>query len=230
MKVVDKIEINDISECKITFIRINPEDKKDTIKKILEQISNLSWIDKLMPDELKNSMKARVDPTVDFLDKQLSNNNEDEITSKTGEYFVSEIARETIINELEYSDIPLAELRKEKVSGNPGFDYHSENKNNIIIFGEAKYVASQNAYGRALKQVVEFIDAKKDLKELTELTSFVSNEAITNANLERKGYAIGFSSYSTSSKDLISNIRKSKDFKKIIRYEEIVIVAVDING
>ena len=199
MKVVDKIEIKGISECKITFIRINPEDKKDTIKKILEQISNLSWIDKLMPDELKNSMKARVDPTVDFLDKQLSN-------------------------------IPLAELRKEKVSGNPGFDYHSENKNNIIIFGEAKYVAGQNAYGRALKQVVEFIDAKKDLKELTELTSFVSNEAIKNANLERKGYAIGFSSYSTSSEDLISNIRKSKHFKKIIRYEEIVIVAVDING
>lgn len=230
MKVVDKIEIKGISECKITFIRINPEDKKDTIKKILEQISNLSWIDKLMPDELKNSMKARVDPTVDFLDKQLSNNNEDEITSKTGEYFVSEIARETIINELEYSDIPLAELRKEKVSGNPGFDYHSENKNNIIIFGEAKYVAGQNAYGRALKQVVEFIDAKKDLKELTELTSFVSNEAIKNANLERKGYAIGFSSYSNSSEDLISNIRKSKHFKKIIRYEEIVIVAVDING
>ena len=142
----------------------------------------------------------------------------------------SEIARETIINGLEYSDIPLAELRKEKVSGNPGFDYHSENKNNIIIFGEAKYVAGQNAYGRALKQVVEFIDAKKDLKELTELTYFVSNEAIKNANLERKGYAIGFSSYSTSSEDLISNIRKSKHFKKIIRYEEIIIVAVDING
>lgn len=230
MKVVDKIEIKDTSECKITFIRINPENKKDTIKKILEQISNLSWIDKLMPDELKISMKARVDPTVDLLDKQLSNNNEDEITSKTGEYFVSEIARETIVNELEYSDIPLAELRKEKVSGNPGFDYHSENKNNIIIFGEAKYVASQNAYGKALKQVVEFIDAKKDLKELTELTSFVSNKAIINANLERKGYAIGFSSYSTSSEDLINNIRKSKHFKKIIKYEEIVIVAVDING
>ena len=33
MKVVDKIEIKGISECKITFIRINPEDKKDTIKK-----------------------------------------------------------------------------------------------------------------------------------------------------------------------------------------------------
>lgn len=37
MKVVDKIEIKDISECKITFIRINPEDKKDTIKKFLSK-------------------------------------------------------------------------------------------------------------------------------------------------------------------------------------------------
>lgn len=161
MKVVDKIEIKDINECKITFIRINPEDKKATIEKILNQISNLSWINKLIPEELVSSMNARVNPTVKLLDKQLTENDDGAITSKTGEYFVSEVARETITNELKYTDIPLAELWKEKVSGNPGFDYHSENKDNIIIFGEAKYVANQNAYGRALKQVVDFIKQKK---------------------------------------------------------------------
>lgn len=230
MKVVDKIEIKDINECKITFIRINPEDKKATIEKILNQISNLSWINKLIPEELVSSMNARVNPTVELLDKQLTENDDGAITSKTGEYFVSEVARETIINELKYTDIPLAELWKEKVSGNPGFDYHSENKDNIIIFGEAKYVANQNAYGRALKQVVDFIKQKKDLKELSELRAFVSLEAIQNANIERKGYAIGFSSYSTTTNVLIDNIKKSEYFKELIKYEEIVIVAVDING
>lgn len=230
MKVIDKIEIEGINECNVTFIRIDPEDKRDTIKKILEQLSNISWIEKIMPEELRISMKEKVEPTVEFLNKQLSENDNGIITSKTGEYFVSEIAREAIINEMDYKDIPLAELRKEQVSGNPGFDYHSENKENIIIFGEAKYVASQNAYGRALRQVVDFIKCKKDLKEISELRDFVSEEAIKNANLGRKGYAIGFSSYKTKSEELINNIKRSEHFSELVRYEEFVIVAVDING
>ena len=230
MKVIDKIQMDDVSECKVTFIRINPEDKKETIKKILEQLSDISWIEKIMPEELKISMKAKVEPTVELLNKQLNENNDGIITSKMGEYFVSEIAREVIINELDYKDIPLAELRKEKISGNPGFDYHSENKNNIIIFGEAKYIAKQNAFGKALKQVVDFIKDKKDLKELAELRDFVSQEAIKNANMKRKGYAIGFSSYNTKSENLINSIKRSDHFNELIKYEEIVIVAVDING
>lgn len=175
-------------------------------------------------------MNARVNPTVELLNKKLTEEDEGVITSKTGEYFVSEIARETIINELKYKDIPLSELWKEKVSSNPGFDYHSENNDSIIIFGEAKYVSKQNAYGKALKQVVDFIKNKKDVKEFVDLKKFVSDEAIKNANLGRKGYAIGFSSYSTSTEDLINNIKKSEYFNVLIKYEEIVIVAVDING
>lgn len=229
MKIRDKIEINGLGECKITFIRVNPEDKKETLKNILDQLSDCSWINKIMPEEFRLSMQIRVEQTVEFLDAQLSNNDNGIITSKTGEYFVSEIARETIISELQYKDIPLAELRKEQVSGNPGFDYHSENKNSIIIFGEAKYVANTNAYGRALKQVAEFIEDKKDIKELVELKNFVSDAAIKNANLERKGYAIGFSSYSISTEKLIENIKGNVDLNKLIKHEELVIVAVDIN-
>lgn len=230
MKVKDKIEINDVSGCKIIFIRINPEDKKETIKKILENLSNVSWIKKLIPEHLISSMDAIVNPTVELLVKKLTENDEELITTETGEYFVSEIARETLVNELKYKDIPLSELWKEKKSGNPGFDYHSENNESIIIFGEAKYVAKRNAYRRALEQVVNFIKDKKDIKELIGLQQFVSDEAIKNANLGRKGYAIGFSSYNTSTENLITTIKNSEYFKALIKYEELVIVAVDING
>lgn len=65
---------------------------------------------------------------------------------------------------------------------------------------------------------------------MSELRAFVSLEAIQNANIERKGYAIGFSSYSTTTNVLIDNIKKSEYFKELIKYEEIVIIAVDING
>ncbi|MBR3134127.1 MAG: hypothetical protein IKG56_01530 [Clostridia bacterium] len=230
MKVVDRVNIEETDKCKITFIRVNPEDKKETIRKILDRIANMSWINELIDKDLIDSMNARVEPTVNLLEKKLDENSADEITSETGEYFVSEISREMIVNELEYTDIPLAELWKEKISGNPGFDYHSENKDNIIIFGEAKYISNQNAYGRALKQIVKFIEEKKDVKELVDLKMFVSKEAINNANLKRKGYAIGFSSYSTSTDDLINNIKQNKDFKNLLKYEEMIIIAVDING
>ena len=229
MRVVDKKEIK-VEECKITFIRINPENKKETIERILNTISDLSWINKLIPEDLIPSLNAKAVPTVDELTRRLNKNKDDNITKEIGEYFVSELARETIVNEMAYSDIPLTELWKEKVTGNPGFDYHSENKENIIIFGEAKYLANQNAYNSALKQVVEFIDQKKDIKELAELKSFVTQKAVDNANNARKGYAIGFSSYKTSTDNLIKNIQKNENFNELIKYEELVIVAVNING
>jgi len=229
LKVIDKIELDNVGECKVTFIRIDPEDRRETIKHILEEISDMSWIKEEIPEDLIPSIQARVEPTVEELIKKLSENDGDNITSQTGEYFVSEIAREAIINELKYKNIPLAEMVKQKKDGNPGFDYHTENNNNIIIFGEAKYVYKQNAYGRALNQIVKFIKEKKDIMDLIDLRDFVSKEARINANLGKKGYAIGFSSYSINSKKLIENIMNNEDFKEVIKYEEIVIVAVDIN-
>ena len=44
LKVIDKIELDNVGECKVTFIRIDPEDRRETIKNILEEISDMSWI------------------------------------------------------------------------------------------------------------------------------------------------------------------------------------------
>lgn len=230
MVVIDKRRIENKNCKKITFFRINPEDKRETIKKILYKLTDISWIDKFLKKEDKLSMLARVNPTIKMLNKKLNDNDNDDLTSDVGEYFVSEIARETIIRELSYTDIPLAELRKEQVSGNPGFDYHSESDNNIIIFGEAKYKSGQNAYGSALRQVVNFIEQNKDKKEIIELKSFVSDVAVENANNGKKGYAIGFSSYTINTEQLLKNILNNSNLTKLLSYEEIIIIAVDING
>lgn len=51
-------------------------------------------------------------------------------------------------------DIPLAELIKQKVKGNPGFDFFAVNRDTVVmIFGEAKYDASSNAYNRVLAKL-----------------------------------------------------------------------------
>lgn len=229
MRVIDNEKLNE-GNCKITFIRIDPEDKKETLKNIFENIESLGWINEKIPEYLRPSYIAKAEPTISKLEELLEKRKNDELTSEIGEYFVSEISRETIINELKYKDIPLSEIWKEKVSGNPGFDYHSQNNEHIIIFGEAKYLSNKNAYKNALKQIVEFIDLEKDIKELSELNEFVSKESIVNANRGKKGYAIGFSVQKTKTKNLINHIKKDECFNMLKQYEEIVIVAVNVYG
>ncbi len=51
-----------------------------------------------------------------------------------------------MISELDYLDIPLDELVGKKRSGNPGFDFHSQNKiTDTVIFGEAKICCHFNS-------------------------------------------------------------------------------------
>ena len=83
----------------------------------------------------------------------------------------------------------LQKLWKEKISGNPGFDFHTETPTEFIAFGEAKYRAASNAYNLALKQIKDFIQEKKDLKELSDLKNFVGAKAISNiSNLNLKAF------------------------------------------
>ncbi len=163
----------------------------------------------------------------DIHDK-LINQFDDEITKDSGEYIVSEIARKIIENELKYKYVPLAELLGREKSGNPGFDFHTENHNEVLIFGEAKYSSSINSYGVGLKQVVRFIEEKKDLKDLLELRDFIDPKVLNNASTGIKGFAIGFSSKDTSSSLLIKNIIKNTDYQKLRSYDEVLLVAVNI--
>ena len=66
-----------------------------------------------------------------ILKKSLDNDVDDSISkdARRGDV-VSELARETMVSELDYLDIPLDELVGKKRSGNPGFDFHSQNKIN----------------------------------------------------------------------------------------------------
>jgi len=158
------------------------------------------------------------------------NGEDDKITSETGEYFVSELSREVLIDGMGYLDIPLAEIRKEETSGNPGFDFHSETDNQVVIFGEAKYLNKKNAYTTALKQIIRFIEEEKDLGEIVELENFVSEDSLINFSNGKKGYAAGFSSTTMSDDLLVNNILQNENLKLLLNYEEVILVAVDING
>lgn len=218
-----------IGNSRIKFFRITPSDIKITLQEIFTSLSNLSWIEGFDEEYVRSSFNERAVTTLKKIAENIIEQENDSVTKDSGEYIVSELSRTVIIQELNYTNIPLAELIKEQVSGNPGFDFYSENnQENIILFGEAKYVANTNAYGKALKQIVRFEENKKDVIDSMSIEKFCKKESLKNHAQGNKGFIAAFSSNNIKTEKLIENISKNENFKKAILHNELICVAVNI--
>lgn len=229
MKIIEHRQICNSGNAKVQFMRIDPEDLATTLTDILTALMNLSWLSKFDTDFEIGAFTSRANKTIDDIKEKFKKCIDDKVTNDAGEYIVSELAREAIVNELNYLDIPLSELLGKKKSGNPGFDFHSQNiGTDTIIFGESKYVASTTAYSSALPQMIRFINEGKDVEDLPELKPFCTSAALHRAYNGSKGFAAAFSAKRTSSDDIIDNITKRADYKSLLSYEEVILVAVNI--
>lgn len=227
MKLLLKQEWS-IGETNIKFLRVKVDNLESNVREIIKNLYDVSWLNKLATEELKVGFMSCAEPTIKRMCKDLETALEGDSVSDIGEYIVSNVARLIVEECYNYYVLPLAELLKEKVSNNSGFDYHFQTNENIPVFGEAKYVANSNAYGKALSQVNRFIKENKDKKEIQLLSNFLSREAISNIVLGNKGYSISFSTTEITSEKLIEHILENEDFKKLLEYKEIIMVAVEI--
>lgn len=221
------IKINKIIEPNVRLIRVQPNNLNTTLGDILNTLSSMCWISQ-MSDVLKQAYHVRAQATIDKLNDDFTNGTVSEIISNTGEYIVSELTRSSIVNELNYMDIPLGELFKQKATGNPGFDIFTVNTNEQILFGEAKYVANSNAYNNAIKQINRFITEKRDQTDLPDLVQFNIANAISNASNGDRGLIAGFSSTTISDANLEQNIKDNAAYKALPKDKEIICVAVDV--
>ena len=223
-EIIESLEV----EPHIRFFRIRPTDIKLTLRSVFESLSNNSWIMKFDNGFLKHTFSVRFQSTIDYISSNIIHEEDDSLTSDSAEYVISEIARSTIVEQLDYLDIPLGELIKEQKSGNPGFDFYSMNKSDIILFGEAKYVAKQNAYGRALEQIYRFHTEQRDVADLLDIQNLcpkTSCDEVCNGN---KGFIAAFSSKSTPIERLIGNIKNNNNYQNLSSHKELILVAVDI--
>lgn len=205
----------------------------ESITSVMKEINDNSWISKLDIVE-QISYEARLKETVisimnDCVKFNAATNSNTYDYSVVGEYIVSKEGRSALVTQFNHRAVPLAELWKEKVSGNAGFDYHSESTTNLIVFGEAKYNSTSNPHTDAIKQVEKFIDKGKDCMELTDLKHFVSDDAINNFKQSKKGFSIAFSINSNNPLDIIDNAILSDKIVKIKDYDEFYIIGVIIN-
>ena len=215
---------------KIHFYRIEPtaQGLDASIREIFDSISQLCWLSKFDGSFLKDSFSVCANYSINYIKNNVLNKNTDKATEEAGEYVVSELSRQTIVNRKGYLDVPLGELFKQKASGNPGFDYFSRNLNDEILFAEAKYKSSSNAYGVATKQIVQFIDIRKDISDLKDLQPFVGENACYKATQGEKGFIVAFSATDMKTDMLIRHLQENDCYKKLCGYNELICVAVNI--
>lgn len=222
-----------MSSPKVTLTRIAPTDLAVTLREIYNSLADICWINALpnVSRIFRKSIQKRAEGTINALKKELTLNPDSTLSSSAGEYVVSELARSTVVNDLGYLDIPLGELFKQKVKGNPGFDFFAVNPQSVVLlFGEAKYSSRTNAYDEAFSQIVRFAEEEeKDIQDMTDLEHLCPSEAQDKVADGIKGYIAAFASTSMSDDVLKAHIEKNKSYQKLLKYEEIVCVAVNLS-
>ena len=228
MKVIDFIKIDEEKGKNVFFLRVDPEDIAVTLRDIIDVLSDSSWISKFDKPYLQESYKTRAETTVKHICKKIQDGATSGVYGDAAEYIVSESARETLVEHLKYKDVPLGELFKEQVSGNPGFDYCTANLSDVIIFGEAKYLAAQNAYGTGMGQTARFITEGRDKADIADIQNFFSYSALTGVYNGTKGFSVAFSAKNTASEALIQGIKRNAHYAELSGYQELIFVAVNI--
>ena len=228
MRILECTKIDEENHSNIRFIRIDPGNLSVTIKDIIASFSDMSWISKFDEEYVKKSFAKRAEASAQYLADKMKKGVEDGVTKDTGEYVVSELARQALVNELKYLDIPLAELFKEQLSGNPGFDFYSANLEQIIIFGEAKYYSRQNAYGKGMEQVNRFIIEEQDISDLNDIDKFFEDCSLSKAASGEKAYAVAFAAKTTKSEDIVKGIVSNKYYSNLATYKEVIYLAVNV--
>ena len=225
MKILESRTVPSPGPASVHFIRIDPEDISVTLSDILKTLMDLSWLKQFDEDYMAQSYQRRAQITIDDIKAKFLACDNSALTKDAGEYVVSELSREAIVSTLGYLDIPLSELLGKKVSGNPGFDFHTQNLiSDTVIVGEA----AQSAYPSAIKQIKEFIDDEKDVSDLADLSRFCTRQALDRAANGIKGFAAAFSAKRTSSERIINSIQTREEYKELIQYSEIILVAVNL--
>lgn len=217
------------TECEVYSIHVKVDDISTKAKQMITMIQDTSWITELDIIE-RTAFEARAQPTINKLVSEILSKVTTTLSDDFGEFLISVTAQDSL--ELQYSHrkVPLAELFKEKKSGNPGFDFHTETTTELLAYGEAKYSGNINPYTKALKQIKGFLDESKDKMELTDLRHFTSENSINNALNDKKAFVAAFSINSDNPRDIIENALSSVHIDDLLVYDELYIIGIEVDA
>jgi hypothetical protein len=212
--------------CDISCLHVIIKDFKPIVSEIETHISDTSWINKL--DEIsKKTFRANAEKTIEKIVNEVITKVSSNVNTDIGEYIVSYSAQHALEVQFSHRKIPLAELLKEKISGNPGFDFHTISTANYLIFGEAKFSMDSTPRAEALNQIEVFLN-NRDNGELLWLQPFL--DEITKANVinDEKGYAAAFSFNADNILTIFNNALTSAPINAITKHKELYLIAIEL--
>lgn len=234
MRIIDcfKVELIDYGLEKndnVYFLRIDPEDLSSALQDVLDELANFSWLNKFDKNSLRSSMKVNARKTCEALKEKFFDDKHDPVLDEAGEYIVSVYSKRGVVECLGHNDVPLAELLGRKKTGNPGFDFFTEEPDmQLVTCGEAKYLHGKNAYTSSLGQINRFVLDDKHKSDVVILNGLVADNSLDKLVEDQFGVCAAFSSTQISTKDLVAHICANADFQKCIGYKYIILVAVNI--
>ena len=214
--------------CLVSTLHVKISDVSEKAKEMIDTISNTSWINQLeVADQV--SYTARAERTIKKLANEIFTKVSSPISTQFGEYMVSMTAQDALEEGAEHIKLPLAELFKEKVLGNPGFDFHTETATTYLAFGEAKYSGRKTPYEKAIIQINSFVQLRKDQAELTDLQHFCSKQAVDNALNGMKAYIAAFSINVKNVSRTFSKLLASEEIIPLLEYPELYLIGVEVS-
>lgn len=189
------------------FVNVNNTELIAT--ELVNSVLNTSWISSLdsgTQRSYKFTAKETSDALVEIFNKVL---NGDALGAEFGEVMVSIGSSRALSQILQHNSLPIAELWKPQLKQNEGFDFHTTCTGNLINFGEAKFSASVNPHGNAIRQAYDFIAQDKHFRDRVHLEKLCHKNAIINLDEEKYGIIAAFSINSDNPERIMDNAIKS---------------------
>ncbi len=223
----DYVDVLQYPNCEINCIHIRIKNLAALVSKMSAEIADTSWISSL--DGLSQlQYQATSTRTIDRLVNDIFSKVVNGLNTDIGEYLVSYAAQSVLVSHYDHTKIPLAELLKEKIIGNPGFDFHTVSTKRFIVFGEAKFSMDDTPRALALSQISEFITLQKDHAEIGSLRAFMDEDTQSNMADGMKGYAAAFSFNADSIDTIFRNALADERIEDIAKHNELFLIAIEV--
>lgn len=202
-------------------------DLTNVVNDMSQEIADTSWITRL-PTFFHSVYNANAPKTINKIVNEILGKVASGLNEKIGEYLVSFSAQQALVALFNHFRLPLAEILKEQLSNNPGFDFHTISHKNNLIHGEAKYGGNDTRWPDATDQISGFIDENKHEGEQGWFYPFMNETVIANINAGKRGFTAAFSMHAKNEKVIFRHALESDASKKIAKYEEYYLIAVVI--
>lgn len=199
----------------------------NVVNGVSQEIADTSWISKL-PTFFQEVYNANAPKTINRIVNEILGKVANGLNEKIGEYLVSFSAQQALETLFNHYRLPLAEILKEQLSNNPGFDFHTISHNDNLVHGEAKYSGNYTRWSDATGQISGFIDEDKHKGEQGWLYPFLKEPVIANINAGKRGFTAAFSMHAQNENLIFRHALEDNASKKIAEYEEYYLIAVVI--